>query len=123
MVNKPRFARITAAALVLTLLLPTAALADDSTSRDFDVKVESGYYLYSLSLIELSGTLDETGAVENLEIDVTPMDYAGAAAYPASAAVNAVLDDIHDAQQDKLAEKVGETPETLDGVWEHLRID
>ena len=63
MVNKPRFARITAAALVLTLLLPTAALADDSTSRDFDVKVESGYYLYSLSLIELSGTLDETGAV------------------------------------------------------------
>ena len=39
MINKPRFARITAAALVLTLLLPTAALADDSTSRDFDVKI------------------------------------------------------------------------------------
>lgn len=99
----------------------------DKTVTDADGEptrvVESGYYLYSLSLIELSGTLDETGAVENLEIDVTPMDYAGAAAYPASTAVNAVLDDIHDAQQDKLAEKVGETPETLDGVWEHLRID
>ena len=85
--------------------------------------VESGYYLYSLSLIELTGTLDENGAVENLQINVTPMQYSDAAAYPAKASVSAVLDDIHAAQQDKLAEKVGETPAALDGVWEDLRID
>lgn len=94
----------------------------DADGKDARV-VESGYYLYSLSLIELSGTLDDTGAVQDLRIDVTPMDYAAASAYAPSAAVEGVLDGIHAAQQDKLAEKVGETPETLDGVWEDLRID
>lgn len=93
----------------------------DADGKDTRV-VESGYYLYSLSLIELSGTLDDTGAVVDLRIDVTPMDYAAASAYAPSAAVAAVLDGIHAAQQDKLEEKVGETPETLDGVWEDLRI-
>lgn len=93
----------------------------DADGKDTRV-VESGYYLYSLSLIELSGTLDDTGAVVDLRIDVTPMDYAAASAYAPSVAVAAVLDGIHADQQDKLEEKVGETPETLDGVWEDLRI-
>lgn len=93
----------------------------DADGKDTRV-VESGYYLYSLSLMELSGTLDDTGAIEDLRIDVTPMDYAAASAYAPSAAVEGALDGIHDAQQDKLAEKVGETPEALDGVWEDLRI-
>lgn len=94
----------------------------DANGEDTRV-VESGYYLYSLSLIELSGTLDENGAVEGLQIDVTPMDYAAASNAMPSPTVTAVLDEIHAAQQDKLEEKVGETPETLNGAWEDLRID
>lgn len=85
--------------------------------------IESGYYLYSLSLIEISGTIDNNGNAENLNIKVTPMTYADTSEYKSKEAVTTVMNEITAAQEEKLGEKVGSTPATLNGVWEDLRID
>ena len=85
--------------------------------------IESGYYLYSLSLIEISGTLDDNGDAGNLNISVTPMQYADTSKYQSKESVTDVMNEITAAQAEKLNEKVGSTPVTLDGVWEDLRID
>ncbi|MCI5892409.1 MAG: 5'-nucleotidase C-terminal domain-containing protein [Clostridiales bacterium] len=85
--------------------------------------IESGYYLYSLSLIEISGTLDDNGDAGNLNISVTPMQYADTSKYQSKESVTVVMNEITAAQAEKLNEKVGSTPVTLDGVWEDLRID
>ena len=92
--------------------------ADGKTTR----VIESGYYLYSLSLIEISGTLDDNGDAENLSIEVTPMTYADTSEYESKESVTTVMNEITAAQSEKLNEKVGSTPVNLDGVWEDLRI-
>lgn len=84
--------------------------------------IESDYYLYSASLIELSGDLDENGAAVNVKIDRTALDYSGASKYAPSDSVSAVMNKILSEQSVILEETVGESPEDLDGVWEHLRI-
>lgn len=85
--------------------------------------IESGYYLYDASLLTLTGSLDENGDVVNLNIDNETVNYEKSTAYSDNAEVAAVLSDILAEQQVKLNEVVGSTPEYLDGVWEHLRID
>lgn len=85
--------------------------------------VESGYYLSALSLIEISGTLDAEGKPEGLTISGAAKKYADAEGYAKKAAVTSVMNKITAAQADKLNEKVGETPSTLNGDWEDLRID
>ena len=92
--------------------------ADGDTTR----VIESGYYLYSLSLINISGTLDDNGDAENLSIEVTPKTYADTSEYESKESVTAVMEEITTAQAEKLNEKVGSTPVDLDGVWEDLRI-
>ncbi len=92
--------------------------ADGNTTR----VIESGYYLYSLSLIEISGTLDDNGDAENLSIEVTPMTYDDTSEYESKDSVTTVMNEITASQAEKLNEKVGSTPVDLDGVWEDLRI-
>lgn len=92
--------------------------ADGNTTR----VIESGYYLYSLSTISISGTLDANGDAKNLTIEATPMTYADTSEYESKDSVTAVMNEITAAQAEKLTEKVGSTPVDLDGVWEDLRI-
>ena len=84
--------------------------------------IESGYYLYSLSTISISGTLDENGDAQNLTIAATPMTYADTSEYQGKDSVTAVMNEITASQSEKLNEKVGSTPVNLNGVWEDLRI-
>lgn len=84
--------------------------------------IESGYYLYSLSTISISGTLDENGDAQNLKIDAAPIQYDTASEYQSKDDVTAVMNEITASQAEKLNEKVGSTPVDLNGVWEDLRI-
>lgn len=92
--------------------------ADGKTTR----VIESGYYLYSLSTISISGTLDENGDAQNLTIAATPMTYDDTSEYQGKDSVTAVMNEITASQSEKLNEKVGSTPVNLNGVWEDLRI-
>lgn len=84
--------------------------------------IESGYYLYLLNTINISGTLDENGDAQNLTIAATPMTYADTSEYQGKDSVTAVMNEITASQSEKLNEKVGSTPVNLNGVWEDLRI-
>lgn len=94
------------------------AATDGSTAR----VIESGYYLYGLSLIDISGTLDAEGQAQNVRIQAEELDYTSALDYEPSAAVGAVMEEVKAAQADKLTQVVGQSPEDLPGVWEDLRI-
>ena len=94
----------------------------DAAGKSVQV-VESGYYLYSMSLIEISGTLDDDGNAENISISVNQIAYDEAKEAPKKEQVSTVLSEINAEQEQKLSEKVGTTPVTLNGIWEDLRID
>lgn len=85
--------------------------------------VESGYYLQSLSLIEISGTLDENGAAESINITVEPKNYDDVSSFEKNQSISSIMEQIKSAQSEQLTQKVGYTPETLNGTWEDLRIN
>lgn len=93
----------------------------DAAGKDVRV-IESGYYLYSASLIEITGTLDSSGNASDIKISASSVDYDKAKAYPKKQQITDILSKINAQQAVKLNEKVGSTPVALDGVWEHLRM-
>ncbi len=85
--------------------------------------VESGYYLYGASLIEINCTLDESGNMTGLTFQRQTVTAENAADYDKDASVTALLEEISEEQKSVLRTAVGKTPEDLDGDWYRLRID
>lgn len=84
--------------------------------------VEDGYYLGEAGLIELDCSFDESGSFTSYTFKKTTCTYTDAAVYPNDPDLDAVLSQIQAEQSVILDQKVGSSPEYLDGVWEHLRI-
>ena len=82
---------------------------------------ESGHYLNSVGLIDLTCTMDEDGSV-HVDYEKTSVDYEAAQNYPKDASVTAVLDTIKAENETALNRVIGTSPVELDGVWEHIRI-
>lgn len=82
---------------------------------------ESGHYLNSVGLIDLTCTMDEDGSV-HVDYEKTSVDYEEAQNYPKDASVTAVLDTIKAENETALNRVIGTSPVELDGVWEHIRI-
>ena len=82
---------------------------------------ESGHYLNSVGLIDLTCTMDEDGSV-HVDYEKTSVDYEAAQNYPKDASVTAVLDSIKAENETVLNRVIGTSPVELDGVWEHIRI-
>ena len=82
---------------------------------------ESGPYLNSVGLIDLTCTMDEDGSV-HVDYEKTSVDYEAAQNYPKDASVTAVLDTIKAENETALNRVIGTSPVELDGVWEHIRI-
>ena len=82
---------------------------------------ESGHYLNSVGLIDLTCTMDEDGSV-HVDYEKTSVDYEAAQNYPKDASVTAVLDTIKAENETELNRVIGTSPVELDGVWEHIRI-
>lgn len=83
---------------------------------------ESGYYLNQAALINLECTVDEQDQV-NISYQKQSVDYAQSLNYEKDSDVTAVLDTIKQENEAVLGREVGTSPEELDGVWEHLRIN
>ena len=82
---------------------------------------ESGHYLNSVGLIDLTCTMDEDGSV-HVDYEKTSVDYEAAQNYPKDASVTDVLDTIKAENETALNRVIGTSPVELDGVWEHIRI-
>ena len=82
---------------------------------------ESGHYLNSVGLIDLTCIMDEDGSV-HVDYEKTSVDYEEAQNYPKDASVTAVLDTIKAENETALNRVIGTSPVELDGVWEHIRI-
>lgn len=82
---------------------------------------ESGHYLNSVGLIDLTCTMDEDGSV-HVDYEKTSVDYEAAQNYPKDASVTALLDTIKAENETALNRVIGTSPVELDGVWEHIRI-
>ena len=82
---------------------------------------ESGHYLNSVGLIDLTCTMDEDGSV-HVDYEKTSVDYEEAQNYPKDASVTDVLDTIKAENETALNRVIGTSPVELDGVWEHIRI-
>ena len=82
---------------------------------------ESGHYLNSVGLIDLTCTMDEDGSV-HVDYEKTSVDYEAAQNYPKDAFVTDVLDTIKAENETALNRVIGTSPVELDGVWEHIRI-
>ena len=82
---------------------------------------ESGHYLNSVGLIDLTCTMDEDGSV-HVDYEKTSVDYEAAQNYPKDASVTDVLDTIKAENETTLNRVIGTSPVDLDGVWEHIRI-
>ena len=82
---------------------------------------ESGHYLNSVGLIDLTCTMDEDGSV-HVDSEKTSVDYEAAQNYPKDASVTDVLDTIKAENETALNRVIGTSPVELDGVWEHIRI-
>ena len=82
---------------------------------------ESGHYLNSVGLIDLTCTMDEDGSV-HVDYEKTSVDYEAAQNYPKDASVTDVLDMIKAENETALNRVIGTSPVELDGVWEHIRI-
>lgn len=78
MATPSRFARITAAGLVLGLLLPTAALADNTETQDFDIRIVHTNDIHArveesaddgmIGMARLAGVID--GYTEGADLDL-----------------------------------------------------
>ena len=82
---------------------------------------ESGHYLNSVGLIDLTCIMDEDGSV-HVDYEKTSVDYEAAQNYPKDASVTDVLDTIKAENETALNRVIGTSPVELDGVWEHIRI-
>ena len=82
---------------------------------------ESGHYLNSVGLIDLTCTMDEDGSV-HVDYEKTSVDYEAAQNYPKDASVTDVLDTIKAENETVLNRVIGTSPVELDGIWEHIRI-
>ena len=83
--------------------------------------VDSGYYLYSLSTLDVNITAADDGTFTVDSINTTSLTYEDLKDKDPDAQITAALADIKAGLAEKLTEKVGSSPEDLDGVWEHLR--
>ena len=96
---------------------------DDITNKDGQKihMVESGFYLYSMSTVDVNITAADDGTYKIDSIDTTSLTYEDLKDKEPDTQVTKALADIKNGLADTLTQKVGSTPEDLDGVWEHLR--
>lgn len=97
----------------------TVTTPDGSTAYIF----EDGYYLYQVGLLEVNCKLDSDGELVDLDCNKRSVAYANSLEYEKKPSVTSLLESIKAEQGVILNEVVGTSPENLDGVWEHLRID
>ena len=85
--------------------------------------VETGYNLWNFGNVEIKCTLDTDGKlVGNMNLEENQVSYEAGAALAENQEVSELLNNITASQEVILNQKVGYTPEGLDGVWEHTRI-
>lgn len=84
---------------------------------------ESGYYLYSMGLIDLKCEISSDGEVQITDYEKTTLDYETAQSYEKSEEVTDVFDQIQQENAEELNKEVGTLETELDGVWENVRID
>ena len=85
--------------------------------------VETGYHLKNFGNVEIKCTLDADGnPVGNMTLEENLVSYEAGAALDENQEVSELLNNITTSQETILNQKVGYTPEDLDGVWEHTRI-
>lgn len=82
---------------------------------------ESGYYLYSVGLIDLNCVMDPEGNV-SFTYQKNLLQYEQALAYEKNPEVTALLETINAENAVELNREVGTSPVELDGIWEHIRI-
>lgn len=83
--------------------------------------VESGFYLYTLSTIDVNITAADDGTYTVDSIDTASLSYDDVKDKAPDEQVANALNDIKNGLSEVMTEKVGSTPDDLDGVWEHLR--
>ena len=93
--------------------------ASDGSETRF---IQSGCDLQSLSLITLSGSLNERGEAVDLRFDIQPVTYDDASFYDNHPDMSAVLNQINAEYKNIIKRIITSAPETLDGEWEDLRI-
>ncbi|MGN0405386.1 MAG: 5'-nucleotidase C-terminal domain-containing protein, partial [Bariatricus sp.] len=84
--------------------------------------IESGYYLQSVSLIELECFTDENDEFSGFELTHTVVNTEDAESYEKDPEMTDLLNEINEEQEGILNTVVGKTPEYLDGDWYNLRI-
>lgn len=97
----------------------TVKTPDGSTSYIY----EDSCYLYQAGIIKVDCSLDSEGNITAFECSKNPVDYNASLAYEKKPSVTSLLESIKAEQNIILNKQVGTSPENLDGVWEHLRID